>query len=389
MKKSTRALKRSAIAAMISAAVMAGIYFSLRRHGFLTHDELCMAFGGMMTQLWKIGLLFVLMFSLYPKIRPLIVTVAMFYIAAWLCDRPVDKRIWLTNFSDHNRSVVVDGRNYTVEKGSKRLLHFFKSDVKVGDRIVKKRGTYVVNLAYPQKYMIYAQVKDVAKYGHYYEAVPLRLAKSEIFRIDTEPDAWIQTDKQQPDGKSYYLKTVDAFNRRFVDRAKLYENGCNETFKDRAFCFSLALCYEEGYGVPLNLAKAARLYRESCQMGLSEACYNLALLYYEGLGVAQNRHRAVKLFERACKEGTMDACYNLGNFYHQGIGVESNATKAIFYLTKACQAGGGEACYNLAIIYGNGEGVKIDFSKAMQFLKKACDAGLYQGCQEYRSLKDE
>ena len=388
-----RALKRLSIAAVIGGVVIAVVYLSLQDREFLTQYELCKVFGAGMKRLGQIGLLFVALFSLYPKIRALILTVAMFFVAGWWCDRPAEKLIWLTNYSDVNRSVVIDEHNYTIGSGKRMQLplRFSGRAIEIDGQTVKKSGTYVVNLAYPKKYLLYGPIRDVARYGHLYEASPLTVSKQRIVRIASEPNAWIDTAVKAPtEKKTYYIEAVDAFNKRYIEEAKLYERGCSDKDpenRDPAFCFSQALCYEQGKGVPLDYAKADSLYKEACDRGYDDACHNLALLYSKGLGVAQDRQRAVELYRRACDRDVLASCFNLGIAYEQGLGVESNITQAIHYFKKVCDVGEGDGCYNLALIYGHGDGVDQNLTAAKHLFEKACRLGIYKGCEGYKSLQ--
>lgn len=387
-----RALKRLSVAAVIGGVVIAVVYLSLQEREFMTQDELCQVFGAGMKRLGQIGLLFVALFSLYPKIRALILTVAMFFIVGWWCDRPTEKLIWLTNYSDVNRSVVIDEHNYTIGSGERMPLplRFSGRPIEIDGQTIQKSGTYVVNLAHPQKYLLYGPIRDVARYGHLYEASPLVLSKQKIVRIDSEPNAWIDTAVKKPtEKKTYYIETVDSFNRRYIEEAKLYERGCSDRDpenRDQAFCFSLALRYELGKGVPLDYTKADKLYKEACERGYDDACHNMALLYSKGLGVAQDRRRAAELYRRACDNGLLASCFNLGIAYEQGLGVESNMTQAMRYFKKVCDAGDGEGCYNLALIYGHGYGGDRNLTAAEHLFGKACRLGISKGCEGYESL---
>lgn len=55
-------------------------------------------------------------------------------------------------------------------------------------------------------------------------------------------------------------------------------------FQDKDGLFYLGICYENGWGVPQNLCKAADLYRQATKEGHSTAQYNIAAFFEHGIG---------------------------------------------------------------------------------------------------------
>ena len=68
-------------------------------------------------------------------------------------------------------------------------------------------------------------------------------------------------------------------------------------------CFNLALCYELGRGVDVDLAKASVYYEVAVAHGHHKAMYNLARLYLQGDGVEKNLDKAVQLLQQAAEHG--------------------------------------------------------------------------------------
>ncbi len=64
-------------------------------------------------------------------------------------------------------------------------------------------------------------------------------------------------------------------------------------------CFNLALRYQNGEGVPLDLAHASALYRKSSEAGEMQGCVNLGVMYENGSGIARSLETAAGLYGRA------------------------------------------------------------------------------------------
>lgn len=61
--------------------------------------------------------------------------------------------------------------------------------------------------------------------------------------------------------------------------------------------------YEQGVGVPRDVPKAFRIYREAAEGGLPDAQYQVGLMYELGLGVAADIHEAQYWYQRAIDQG--------------------------------------------------------------------------------------
>jgi TPR repeat protein len=85
------------------------------------------------------------------------------------------------------------------------------------------------------------------------------------------------------------------------------EEAC--TAGDVRSCNKLGDLYADGRGVAKDERRAATLYEKACTVGLAEGCYNLGTLYTAGLGVTKDEGRAASLYEMACKGGDPLACY--------------------------------------------------------------------------------
>ena len=71
--------------------------------------------------------------------------------------------------------------------------------------------------------------------------------------------------------------------------------------------YNLGVCYDNGYGVPMNKTKAVEWYQKAAEQGYAKAQCNLGSCYCEGEGVPMNRAKAVELWKKAAAQGNVRA----------------------------------------------------------------------------------
>jgi hypothetical protein len=131
---------------------------------------------------------------------------------------------------------------------------------------------------------------------------------------------------------------------------------------------NLAVCYENGRGVPIDLSLAVQHYQKAADLGNNYAMNNLATCYERGHGVKTDLNKAMQLYQKAANLGNSYAMNNLAVCYENGRGVPIDLSLAVQHYQKAADLGNNYAMYNLASCYENGRGVKTDLDKAMQLL---------------------
>jgi len=71
--------------------------------------------------------------------------------------------------------------------------------------------------------------------------------------------------------------------------------------------YNLAICYENGNGVEMDLEKAVQWYQKSAEGGDSSAQYNLAICYERGEGVEIDLEKAVQWYQKSAEAGNFNA----------------------------------------------------------------------------------
>ncbi len=117
--------------------------------------------------------------------------------------------------------------------------------------------------------------------------------------------------------------------------------------------FEVALAYENGDGVDVNLEEARRYYEAAANQNHRLALNNLGAMYAEGQGGTRDLQAAAHFYWRAATLGNPVAANNLGMAYEDGDGVQQNLARAEVCYRIAAVRGDEEAKRNLERIYRN------------------------------------
>lgn len=165
-----------------------------------------------------------------------------------------------------------------------------------------------------------------------------------------------QTSSASSDPKTadeYYNLGVVAFNEKnYTTAAEYYKKAIliNEIHKEALN--NLGYCYEKGFGVTQNYAKAEELYRKSANLGNIVAQNNLGNFYYYGKGVSQDYYEAKKWYLKAAEQGDAYAQYSVGWLFEYGQGVNKDLNTALAYYQMAANQGHEDAKKRIAAING-------------------------------------
>jgi hypothetical protein len=124
-----------------------------------------------------------------------------------------------------------------------------------------------------------------------------------------------------------YAAGLEAFSTgdyetAFAEWSPLAEQG------DANSQFGLGSLYANGWGVPLDDARALEWYESAANQGHAEAQYSLGVMYQNGWGVEQSDAETLKWVQMAADGGFPAAHRALGDLYANGIGVDYDAVQA-------------------------------------------------------------
>lgn len=141
----------------------------------------------------------------------------------------------------------------------------------------------------------------------------------------------------------------------------------------------LALCYEEGRGVPQSRDAAIKWYKEAAKKGDEVAKQRYLKLKYDSKTYkAVVKYKTTMLWE--ADNGSRNFQYLLGEWFSCHNGQPLNKEEAIVWYTFAAQNGHGEAMLKLGECYEKGLGVNYNFTTALKWYKKAAKSGSHKTC---------
>jgi len=90
----------------------------------------------------------------------------------------------------------------------------------------------------------------------------------------------------------------------------------------------LAVMYQNGLGVSVNLPEAANWMKKSAENGYDLALHGMGFMYLEGEGVEKDINEAVQWLQKGVNKGLVGSMTVLADLYKQGIGVERDEAEA-------------------------------------------------------------
>lgn len=126
-------------------------------------------------------------------------------------------------------------------------------------------------------------------------------------------------------------------------------------------------CYDLGWGVAVDKARAAECYRIAAERGLDWAMYNYATLLALGHGVAEDKAAALEWFRKAATLGNAKAINFVGSFHEDGWVVKRDLAKAARLYARAAEGGDFRGCFNHARMLGQ----KGRTEEALRWIERA------------------
>jgi len=107
-------------------------------------------------------------------------------------------------------------------------------------------------------------------------------------------------------------------------------------------------CYDLGWGVAIDKARAAECFRIAAERGLDWGMYNYATALTLGDGVAEDKAAALAWFEKAAASGNAKAINYIGSFHEDGWVVARDLARAADYYARAAEGGDFRGQFNHA-----------------------------------------
>lgn len=134
--------------------------------------------------------------------------------------------------------------------------------------------------------------------------------------------------------------------------------------------------YLNGWGVEADPVRAADLFREAVELGVTPALNRLALMTRDGTGMEADPEAAAALFEQALDAGDAKGGFYLGNMYREGKGVDIDHARALTHYERAALMGHPLSQYNLGAMILSGYGTLADPAQAYPWIALAARSGV-------------
>ena len=151
-------------------------------------------------------------------------------------------------------------------------------------------------------------------------------------------------------------------------------------------CLRLGLMYSGTRGIDASPARAVPYFQQACDGGEAMGCSKLAPMYEMGdAPLTRDFAKAAALYRKSCDAGLVADCYSLGRLLKRADGIPADLARAAALFRQSCEARVAAACYDLGLLTQTGQGgVAKDRSRALDLFKQACDNGDKRGCDKVR-----
>ena len=203
----------------------------------------------------------------------------------------------------------------------------------------------------------------------------LAALKTRIAKVEPAPAASRMTTLSEPNAAPEAVLNGDQ-----AMRAKDYARAMTwyRQAADRGLAlgqFNVGRLYQEGFGVPVNMAEALKWYQLAAMQGNVGAQVVIGHIYQDGRGVPRDYAEAMRWYRMAARFSFAPAQNSIGLLYQNGLGVSVDYAEAMRWYRLAANQGGPAAQNNIGHLYRNGLGVPVDYAEAMRWFRLAADQG--------------
>ena len=138
----------------------------------------------------------------------------------------------------------------------------------------------------------------------------------------------------------------------------------------------LGRCYENGLGVPQDLATAFKWYMLAAEQNDAEAQTLVAYMLRSGAGVPRDTNGYLQWMQRAAQSGYAEAQFNMALICADGELVTKDPEQSFDWAKRAAEQGNGQAQRFLGACYEVGFGVPQDATESALWYAKAAQQGL-------------
>jgi len=131
----------------------------------------------------------------------------------------------------------------------------------------------------------------------------------------------------------------------------------------------LALMYQTGFGVKIDIQSAKKLYQKAASCNLKEAMHNLGAFYQTGQGITIDDKISFQWFLRAATLNCLPSMHIMGIIFYRESD-DKNSELALQWFKRAAINGQSESMAYLGDIYSAGRGIEKNYELAFDWYTK-------------------
>jgi uncharacterized caspase-like protein len=182
-------------------------------------------------------------------------------------------------------------------------------------------------------------------------------------------------EREEPgDRAGSFESAMAAYNRQDYRSAAAQARPAAERGDARAQDL-LGWLYQNGHGLPQDLARALDWYQKAADLGLAKGQQNVSFMYRNGMGVPVDYAKSLFWAQKAAAQGNANGQISVGLHYLNGWGVARDYARAMDMFMKAAAQNDSNGQHSVAYMYENGLGVESSRSRARDWYARAATQG--------------